>query len=133
MPTDIEQLQQLTAQTLEELKHMPQPVVRVCGPLTTGPLGYEKNFERLTRSEEILKQKGMTVFEFGPAEKIIKEKGIDVSLIVDYFHVPVLQSGLITTAYFLPDWDKSNGATTEREFIKNNTSMEIKEFPEEWF
>lgn len=127
-----ENLSDLAKRTILELEKRPQPIVRVCGPLTTGGLGYEANGRRLEQAEDILETKGMTVFRFGDSEKEIQGQNYSHADIMDYFHKPVLASGLITKAYFLSDWDKSKGATIERD-LALEYKIEIEEFPEEWF
>jgi hypothetical protein len=126
-------LRALAERTVEQLRGMAQPIVRVCGPLTTGGKGYEENAARLVRAEEILEEKGYTVFRFGDAEESIKDKGFSHAAVMEEFHQPVLESNLISEAFFLPEWEKSKGATWERDFIRDHTSMKINEFPEEWF
>jgi hypothetical protein len=126
-------LLKLAADTITNLGRLQQPVVRVCGPLTTGGKGYEENVRRLTRSEDILAEKGYTVFRFGDAEESIKDKGFDHTAVMEFFHQPVLESGLIQQAFFLEGWQDSKGATWEREFISHHTPIEIVEFPEAWF
>lgn len=126
-------LPELAQKTIEELKKLPQPLVRVCGPLTTGGLGYEENARRLTRAEKILSERGETVFRFGDSEAHIQGKGYEYSAIMEEFHKPILESGLISKAYFLTKWQESKGATWEHDFITNSTRIEIEEFPEDLF
>ncbi len=134
--TDLEEinsLKRLAERELQKIEKLPQPVIRVCGPLTCDGLeGYERNAQRLAQAEKILQSKGMTVWTFGEAEEEIFGKGYDHGNIFTYFHKPILGSGLIQEAYFLPRWDKSNGATLERN-ISTKANVTIKEFPEEWF
>lgn len=126
-------LKALAEREFKRIELMQQPVVRVCGPLTCdGPEGYERNANRLADAEKILQAKGMTVWTFGEAENEIFGKEYDHGNIFTYFHKPILESGLIKEAYFLPRWDKSNGATLERN-IATEANVSIKEFPEEWF
>ncbi len=130
---EIDALKSLAEREIRRIEQMPQPVVRVCRPLTCdGPEGYERNAKRLAEAERILQSRGMTVWTFGEAEEEIFGKNYDHGNIFTYFHKPILESGLIKEAYFLPRWDKSNGATLERN-IATETQVTIKEFPEEWF
>ncbi len=130
---EISALEMLAEHELRRIEQMPQPVVRVCGPLTCdGPEGYERNAHRLAEAERILQSQGMTVWTFGEAEEEIFGKGYDHGNIFTYFHKPILESGLIKEAFFLPRWEKSNGATLERA-IATEAQVTIKEFPEEWF
>lgn len=130
---EVEALQRLAERELKRVERMPQPVVRVCGPLTCdGPEGYERNAERLAEAEKILQSRGMSVWTFGEAEEEIYGKGYDHGNIFTYFHKPILASGLIKEAYFLPRWNESNGASKERQ-IAEESHVSIQEFPEEWF
>lgn len=130
---EISALEMLAEHELRRIEQMPQPVVRVCGPLTCdGAEGYERNAHRLAEAERILQSQGMTVWTFGEAEEEIFGKGYDHGNIFTYFHKPILESGLIKEAFFLPRWEKSNGATLERA-IATEAQVTIKEFPEEWF
>ncbi len=130
---EIESLKQIAERELQKIEKLPQPVVRVCGPLTCdGPDGYKRNAERLAHAEKVLQSKGMTVWTFGDAEEEIFGKGYDHGNIFNYFHKPVLESGLIKEAYFLPRSNESNGASLERA-IAISANVKVKEFPEEWF
>lgn len=129
---EVAALTALAAREIKRIEQMPQPVVRVCGPLTAdGPEGYEKNAARLAQAEAVLASRGMSVWTFGDAEEEIFEKGYDHGNIFTYFHKPVLESGLIKEAYFLPRWEQSNGATLERN-VAEAAGIAIKEFPEAW-
>lgn len=130
---EIDALKALAEREIQRIEQLPQPVVRVCGPLTCdGSEGYERNASRLADAEKILQSQGMTVWTFGEAEEEIFGKNYDHGNIFTYFHKPILESGLIKEAYFLPRWNESNGATLERN-IATETQVVIKEFPEEWF
>ncbi len=130
---DIITLQQLAQRELAVIASLPKPVVRVCGPLTCdGPEGYERNAKRLVDAEKILTKQGSTVWSFTASETDIVGKGFDHDHIVTYFHTPILRSGLISAAYFLPRWRLSGGARREHELALLH-GIEIKDFPEEWF
>ena len=116
----------LAENTIKHLGALPQPIVRVCGPLTTGGFGYNENALRLERAEEELAKQGATVFRFGDAEKEIQGKGYEHQAIMDHFHKPILASGLIATTYFLPRWEESKGAGIERE-LAQEFGIEIKD------
>ncbi len=123
----------LAQREIDKIKQLPRPVVRVCGPLTCdGPEGYARNAERLTHAEEILVSRGATVWSFVDSEKEIVGKGFDHDNIVTYFHKPVLESGRIDAAYFLPRWELSSGARRERALCQE-AGITILEFPEAWF
>lgn len=126
-------LLELARSEIAKIRLLPQPVVRVCGPLTCdGPAGYERNANRLMMAEEILQSRGATVWSFIESEKQIVGKGFDHDNIVTYFHKPVLASGLIRAAYFLPRSELSNGARRERSLCQE-AGITTHEFLEEWF
>ena len=126
-------LEELKREEIEKIKAMKQPVVRVCGPLTSdGPEGYAGNARRLEQAVEILKSKGMSVWSVNGGEQKIKERQCSHSSVCNYFHGPILESGLIQKAYFLPHWEESKGALFERETAEK-VGIIIQEFPEEWF
>ncbi|MCB9815264.1 DUF4406 domain-containing protein [Candidatus Nomurabacteria bacterium] len=130
---EIEALSALAEREIEKIKKLTQPVVRVCGPLTCdGLVGYERNANRLAQAEKILQEKGLTVWKFGESEEEIFGKNYSHKNIFTYFHKPVLESGLIKQAYFLPRWDESNGATLERN-TAIEASIDVLDFPEDWF
>ncbi len=130
---EIAVLTALAQREIDRIKQLSQPVARVCGPLTCdGQEGYERNAQRLAYAEQFLQSQGITVWTFGEAEEEIFGRGYDHGNIFTYFHKPILESGLIQEAYFLPRWDESNGATLERE-IATKAQVTIKEFPEAWF
>lgn len=130
---EVEDLKILAEREINRIEQMRQPVVRVCGPLTSGgPDNYENNARRLASAEKVLQSRGMTVWTFGEAEEEIFGKNYDPDNIITYFHKPVFESGLIKEVYFLPRWNESNGAVQERK-IADEAGLIIKEFPEEWF
>ena len=112
----------LAENTIKHLGALPQPIVRVCGPLTTGGFGYDENALRLERAEEELAKQGATVFRFGDAEKEIQGKGYEHQAIMDHFHKPILASGLIATTYFLPRWEESKALASKESWRKNSAS-----------
>jgi len=130
---NIKKLEHLVEETINELKVMPGPVVRVCEPLTTGGFGYEENARRLTVATLELKRRGYFVFDWEPSEVHIKDMNLPHAVVMEKFHKPILASGYIKTAFFLPKWEESKGATWERNFVQESTHMAIEEFPEEWF
>jgi len=101
------------------LKRMVQPVSMVCGPISTGGTGsVEKNLERFHRAIRFLRYQGITVFSQLPFENKIFEmktwpayKGD--SCLLKELYLPMFESGLINSFYFLPDWETSNGASWE--------------------
>ena len=127
-------LQQLADGAIERLKRLPPPVVRVSGPLTSGGFGYEENVRRFTKSQQVLREKGCTIFDYfedNEDEAVIKTLGLPWEEVMEHYHEPILATGLITTIYMLPRWEESNGARWEHEhFVQNNLSVEL--IPEAW-
>lgn len=133
MDEEVVALKQLAEQEIRKIEQLPQPVVRVCGPLTCdGPEGYLRNADRLALAEKVLQDKGMSIWTFGDSEEEIFGKGYSDENVFEFFHKPILESGLIQEAYFLPRWDESNGATLERNTARD-AKVSIQEFLEEWF
>lgn len=130
----MEQLRALARRAIERLSKMKQPVVRVCGPLTTGGAGYEKNLATFVKAEKVLSEKGYLVFNYFEEqdEALIRAMGAPHETIMREYHEPILRSGYIRTAFFLPGWRGSKGATWEHDFMSRETSTEIKDIPPEW-
>lgn len=127
-------LNNLASKAIERLRSLPQPVVRVSGPLTSGAYGYEKNLERFIKAQQIIKDKGYTVFDYfedNDDESVIKKLDVTWEEVMEFYHNRILNSGLITSVFMMPFWEESNGAKSEHEyFVSNNLS--IKNIPEEW-
>jgi len=134
MKNHTEVFRELAVEAIEDLKKLPQPVVRVFGPLTTGGFGYEENAKRFLRSEAVLRAKGYTVFDYSKYEKTIS-KIYEPSLhtdVMEYFHKPIIEADIIKEVFFLPKWEESKGATYERNLCEK-LGITISEFPEAWF
>lgn len=104
------------------LERMPRPRVQMCGPISTGGAGsVEENLKRFEAAIEKLSDSGIVVFDQLPFEMPIRKirqlknkKGYDTDLLED-FYLPIFESKLVNTLYFLPDWQSSTGATWEHE------------------
>ena len=104
------------------LKRMPKPVVQVCGPISSGGEGFaNKNLEALKEAIRNLQRQGLNVFDqtpFDMAVRRIKSKTPQTeyfeSILVD-FHLPLFELGIISTLYFMPNWQTSHGAKWEHE------------------
>ncbi len=131
--SEIKTLTALAAKEIAHIKTIPPPVVRVSGPLTSdGPARYQYHAGRLLAAEQILRSRGISVWSFCDVEKEIYEQGYAYDNIMRYFHKPILASGLIKEVYFLPQWERSRGATKEREIAIAN-GIPVTAFLEEWF
>ncbi len=105
------------------LNSMEDPVIELCGPISTGGLGsVEKNLERFDKKIKELKSSGINVFDQIPFEIPMQKlklkpnfKPIDL---LEGFYLPLLESGKIKSLYFLPDWQSSFGARWEHDQAK---------------
>lgn len=111
---------------LSALKRMAQPVVQVCGPITTGGKGsIEENLNEFRKAIEFLEKQGKSVFDQRPFEapmqklKTTRKEGGYAHEILDEFYLPLFESGLIRELYFLPGWESSTGARWEHDKAKN--------------
>lgn len=107
------------------LNKMPQPIAQVCGPIGTGGLGtIEANLEAFSEAIQALQKKGYTVFDQMPFEwpmqgiKFNLPAGVYPESILTDFYLPIFESGLVTTFYFMPNWKSSRGANWEHEQAK---------------
>ena len=117
---------------LRIINRMPKPFSQVCGPISTGGLGdFESNLNVFNNTIISLQDKGLNVFDQMPFEhkmKVIKEsfpkKDYHDDIIND-FYLPFFESGLVTTFYFIPDWQSSRGAQMEHA-LAEKLGIEIK-------
>lgn len=132
-----ETLKKLAGGAIERLKQLPQPVVRVSGPLTSGgPNGdYDENLERFRKAQQKLRDEGYTVFDYFDGhddENVINGLGLPWEEVMLHYHDPILQSGLLQKVFMMPFWEKSNGAKWElKHFIEQGLGIEL--IPESWF
>jgi hypothetical protein len=128
-------LARLATGAVERLGQLPQPVVRVSGPLTSGGFGYEENLRRFTIAQQKLRERGFTVFDYfedNDDEDIIKTLDVEWGEVMEHYHMPILETGLIKTVYMMPRSEESNGAMTEKQYFEKN-GLQIEQVPEEWF
>lgn len=104
------------------LKRMHPPVGQVCGPISTGGAGsVQKNLKRFEKAIKNLQQQGIEIFNQIPFEipmqriKQSREYEHYDDLLLHDFYLPIFESKLIHTLYFLPDWKSSTGAQWEHE------------------
>lgn len=128
-------LKNLASGAIERLKELPQPVVRVSGPLTSGGFGYEENLRRFMLAQEKLNSQGYAVFNFESnydEQQIAELKIADWKEIMKHYHNPIMATGLIKTVFMMPKWRESNGATWEHEFA-TELGLQIRPIPDSWF
>lgn len=111
--------EQLCQIALRIVRRLEAPVAMVSGPITTGGLGsIEKNIQRLDQVISELQSGGVSVFNqmaFEDSMQRIKATSYykGGNHLLETFYLPIFESGLIQTIYFLPDWQSSYGATWE--------------------
>lgn len=128
---------------LDVLRSMPQPVCQLCGPISTGGLGSrERNTALFTRAIDELRTRGCNPFDQFPLQNAMNaisdtwhrsnpEALYCMPLLEDVYY-PIFSSGLITKAFFLPDWETSFGARWEHATL-SRLGIEIQDFPREWY
>ncbi len=124
---------------LSVLRRMPQPLVQVCGPLSTGGQGtLEGNTIRFQQAIAALQKRGHFVFNQLPFQPMMirlaeAERASGYCWpILEEFYAPIFRSRLITRVFFLSGWQSSTGATWEREMVAKCV-IPIEDFPDEWF
>ena len=120
---------------IARLTQLPAPVVRVSGPLTSGGYGYDENLRRFIVAQEKLRDVGYTVFDYFEGnhdERHIIPLQLAWEEVMEHYHLPIMQTGLITTMFMMPLWEGSNGARSEHAFAAK-TGMTIEYISEEWF
>lgn len=127
-------LRTLAEGAIERLKELPQPVVRVSGPIASGGYGYEENMRRFIAAQQKLREQGYTVFDYfedNDDEEVIKELDVPWEEVMRHYHDPILKTGFITTVFMMPNWQDSNGAKWEHQHFLDN-ELEVAMVPEEW-
>lgn len=129
----------LEAKTFEELaqtalvvlKQLPKPVGQVCGPISTGGVGsIEGNLRRFQETIERLVRQGRVLFDQMPFEEHIFRVVENTwgarqnKLLLEQFYRPVFESRHVSTLYFIPGWESSEGAAWEHE-LGRQLQMEI--------
>ncbi|MDO8659545.1 MAG: DUF4406 domain-containing protein [Candidatus Parcubacteria bacterium] len=107
------------------IDRMEKPLMQVCGPIATGGLGsIEANLNIFNKTIIQLQEKKLNIFDQTPFEKPmrkLKEKlapdGYLESILTD-FYMPILKSGMVSSLFFLPNWESSYGAKWEHEKAK---------------
>lgn len=114
-----ENLQDLLVIAIDILKRMPQPVILVCGPISTGGFGNVEANLRAFESTIHAKQKaGKSVFNQLPFEEKFAKFSQEAKMayftpVLDEFFLPIIKSGYIAEMHFMKDWQSSTGARWE--------------------
>ncbi len=102
---------------------IPPPVGQVCGPISTGGVGsIKENLARFEKAIDDLQKKNIEIFNQVPFEVPMQRiksarEGVgeyDTALLND-FYLPIFESKLVHTLFFMPDWRSSVGAQWEHE------------------
>jgi hypothetical protein len=97
---------------------MPQPVVLLSGPISSGGRGsLNANLKVFEDAIITFMRKGHSVFNQLPFEPKLLELSKDYkeycTPILDDIFLPILKSGLIKKMFFIPGWESSVGAKWE--------------------
>ncbi len=131
--TTYEQLAEVAVRTLKrQWDRLPAKnsieVAVVSGTLTNGgTLPYDtvrKNIRNFGRMIAKLRRLGISVWDQRPFEKhIFRIKDLPENTgkpmkLLNGFYKPVFESGLVTLAFMLPNWEESHGARWERKIFR---------------
>ena len=124
---------------LRILRRMPQPIVQVCGPISSGgTLNTTQNIRRFQFAVSHIERQRINVFRQMPFEEKIRElvdartdrKGYCYKTL-KLFYKPLFDSGLINRFYFIPNYIGSLGTEWEMNYAIKNKHIIIDFIPEE--
>lgn len=128
----------LAVEILEGMKAAEQPIIQVCGPMSTGGLGsLKENMARFARAVHFLQDRGFCVFNQIPFQSVIirvtdhHDGGPYRMDILEVFYRKIFECGHVSAALFLPGWESSRGATWERQFVVA-CGIRARDFPRRW-
>lgn len=132
--------EELAALAVDHIKQLGPGSAIVCGPLSTGGRGssaenarvFGATIEALGRDHKVFNQ---IPYEgtLGTLRKQWEEAGNTgyCMPILEIFYDALFNSGMISTAYFIPGWESSFGAQWEHDHMKKN-GVEIIYLTDEW-
>lgn len=105
------------------LDRIPRPVAGVCGPIaeTGGLHSVEANLNVFNNTIIQLQKTGLRIFDQMPFEDKMQKFKAEMNRkdflkeLNDDFYLPIFQSGIVSTFYFIPGWESSNGARFEHQ------------------
>lgn len=108
------------------LDRIPRPVAGVCGPIaeTGGLHSIEANLNVFNNTIIQLQKTGLKIFDQMPFENKMQELKAKMNRedflreLNDDFYMPIFKSKIVSTFYFIPGWETSNGAKFEHEKAK---------------
>lgn len=129
---------------IEELKKFSSGAHMVCGPISTGGLeDREQNLRIFHAVIAYLQSDGVTIFSQAPYEKrmcALRDEWKRTCAasdnqycmpILEEFYLPILESGLITFGWFLPNWATSLGARWEHAKMRER-GIQIQNISNDW-
>ncbi len=133
-----EELAEIALIILNRMAGLGQPIVQICGPMSTGGFGnLDDNMKHFERAVEEAYKRGLTVFNQLPFQSAMKrilnwtpDQPYELK-ILEVFYRRVFESGHIKRTLFLADWESSFGAVWERKLVAV-LAIEIDEYPLEW-
>ena len=98
----------------------------MCGPIaeTGGLHSIEANLKVFNNTIIQLQKNGLRIFDQMPFEDKMQELKAKMNRedflkeLDDDFYMPIFESGVVSTFYFIPGWETSNGAKFEHEKAK---------------
>lgn len=133
--TTFEEMLQITFGIIER---MPDRIIMVSGPITTGGLGSrDANIARFKETIAALENEGLAVFDQMPMEQHFWRIMEDTSYyrpnedhLLEAFYGQLFASGLIHTLFMMMGWRGSYGATWEHERARTcNLSIHYQHIP----
>jgi len=129
-------LVEVAIQAIARNRRPNEPVIQVCGPMTTGDGTFKENNERIVRTIVRLRDEGKSVF----SQVVFQEGMLNFTTIEDYhrdplrllegFYGALFRGGHIQTLVFLPGSRKSLGCRWE-ESMGRKLGMDIILLPDE--
>jgi len=123
---------------LKRMHALGEPVVEICGPISTGGLGsLEKNAERFRAAIRSAHERGLVVFDQMHFQDVIERlselhrNGSYDQDVLEVFYRRIFESGYIGKALFLPGWESSRGASWERALL-TELGVPIEDYPLAW-
>ncbi len=114
---------------------MPAPRGQVCGPISTGGKGsIKENLKEFEKAISYLEEQGQIVFNQlpfeDPMDRILRVgQGTPTDTLLNEFYLPIFEARLVSTLFFLDNWQTSAGATWEHEQARR-LKLEIVYLPE---
>jgi len=137
--SSFEEAADLAVNILSRMNEEGKEVVQLCGPMSTGGAGnLALNMERFQKAVDKAAEKGLLVFDQVPFQNTIirlcelREDNPEYNWeILDIFYKRIFESGHVKRALFLPGWEKSVGASWERDLV-TKLGLVVEEYPLEW-